>query len=113
GSTLSTRWTAASSPTGSTTSTRRAGGADGGRSRRRPAVVDGTHGVDRIRILGALVGPVALDPGEPEGHPSRVSRARLDAVERHLDDELGLHVHGGRVAAQLELLEPNGLPRED
>src|SRR5215218_11363006 len=55
--------------------------------------------LDRVGLRGGLVVAVALDAGEPQGHPGRVAAARLDAVEGDLDDLLGAHVHRMGVAA--------------
>ena len=73
--------------------------------------------IERTRSIvsastGELVRPVALDPGEPKGEPAGIARARLDAVEGDLDDELRPHVDREVVAAGLELEQALGLPGE-
>ena len=47
------------------------------------------HRVERVGVLGALVGPIAQDAREAERHTARVARAALDAVEGDLDHQLG------------------------
>ena len=54
--------------------------------------VDRSDGVDRVRVLGALVGAVALHAREAQGDAARIATARLRAVEGDLDDEFGAHV---------------------
>ena len=68
-----------------------------GRARRRSGLgaaagarlVQRAHGRDRVGLVGALVLAVAHDAREAQRHAAGVARARLDAVERDLDDELG------------------------
>ena len=67
-------------------------------------------GVQGVRLLGPLVLAVALDAREAEGDAARVAAARLHAVERDLDHELGAHVDGVRRAPLLELQQALGLP---
>src|SRR5438876_983250 len=50
--------------------------------------------VDRVRLGGALVGPVALDAREPKRDAARIAARGLDAVERDLDDEVGADEDG-------------------
>ena len=71
---------------------------------------DGEHGVQRVGLLGALVGAMAQHAGEAQGDAARVARAGLHAVEGDLDHELGPHVHRPFVARRLELEQLLGLP---
>jgi hypothetical protein len=41
-----------------------------------------------VGVVRALVRPIALHPSESECDAARIARARLDSVERDLDDEL-------------------------
>ncbi len=66
--------------------------------------VDSAYGLNRVRLTGGLVRPVALHAGEPECQPGRVARALLHAVEGYLDDKLRAHVYGIVVPRNLELL---------
>src|SRR5579884_2579354 len=45
--------------------------------------------VDRVGLLGLLVGPVALDPREAQREPAAIAGRGLHAVQGNLDDELG------------------------
>ena len=76
------------------------------------AVVDRADGFERVRLVGALVGPVPKDAREPQRHAARVARAALDAVEGDLDHELRPDVHAVRRAARLQLEQALGLPLE-
>ena len=71
----------------------------------RRALEDRADGVDRVGVLRPLVRTVSLDPGEPQRHAARIAGARLHAVERHLDHQLGADEDGRCVARGLELLE--------
>ncbi len=74
--------------------------------------MDRTNGVDRVRLLGAFVRPIALHTGEAKRESTRVARALLHPVEGYLDDKLRTNVNGMRVTRDLKLLEPSGLPFE-
>lgn len=69
-------------------------------------------GVDRVGVGGGLVLPVALQPGEAQGHAAGVAGRGLHAVEGDLDDDLGPDEHGDPLPTGLELQEPPGLPLE-
>src|SRR5437667_9764187 len=80
---------------------RRAGGA--GRAgptrswlaRRRSArrgTGDPSHGLDRVRLFGLLVVPVAHQAREAQRETGRVVRARLQAVERDFHHDRGADV---------------------
>ena len=58
-------------------------------------------GLDRVGVGRGLVVAVPADASEPQRDAARVAARRLHAVERDLDDELGAHVHGDPVAADL------------
>ena len=73
---------------------------------------DGADGLDRVGLVRPLVGPVALHAGEPQRHAAGVAGARLDAVERDLDDQLGPHVDDVPVAPGLAREQLLGLPCE-
>src|SRR4051812_5533799 len=75
--------------------------------------VDGTHGADGVGFVGALVRTIALDACEPQRESRRISRARLEVIERHFDHELRPHVHDMRVASDLALEQRLRLPREN
>ncbi len=66
----------------------------------------------RVRLRRTLVGTIALDPGETEGQPSGILRARLHLVERDLDHQLRPHVDGVVVPRDLQLEQLGGLPGE-
>src|SRR4029453_8523083 len=71
------------------------------------------HRLDRVGLLGPLVGAVAQDPGEAQGHPARVAGAGLDAVEGDLHHQLRANVDDvavGRADGQLQ--QALGLPGE-
>src|SRR4029079_12249716 len=74
--------------------------------------VDRAHGLDGVRLGGWLVGAIALHAGKAERDPAWVARARLDAVEGDLDDELGADVDDVTLSARLQLEEVLGLPGE-
>src|SRR2546423_12199960 len=74
--------------------------------------VDGANRVDRVGVVWPLVVPVSLDAGEPQGDATGVSRARLDAVERHLHHELRSDEDRVLVAPDLKLLQAIRLPGE-
>ena len=59
------------------------------------------HRLDRVGLVGALVGAIALDAREAQREAAGILRALLQVVERDLDDELGPHVHGVAVAAAI------------
>src|SRR5215211_8075942 len=54
--------------------------------------------------------PMPLDAREPERHAARVAWACLQAVERHLDHQLGPNVHDDALPRGLEPEEALGLP---
>ena len=60
--------------------------------------VQRAHGLDRVGLVRALVGSVALHAREAQRQAAGVLRARLQVVERDLDHQLGPHVHGVGVA---------------
>src|SRR5262249_28668863 len=74
--------------------------------------IDGLNGRVGIGVGSGLVGAVALDAREPQRKAAGIVRARLNVVERDLGDDLGPHVDRVVVAADLELEEAFGLPRE-
>jgi hypothetical protein len=65
--------------------------------------VESSHEVDRVRLRGGLVRPVALNPREAERQAAGVAAALLHAVEGDLDHELGTHVHDMPVALGREV----------
>src|SRR4029453_1102277 len=75
------------------------------------------HALDRVRLIGALVVAVSPHAGEAQGDAAGIARRDLHAVERDLDDLLGLDVHDVAVAtgalADLEFEEALGLPPEE
>src|SRR5690606_35985262 len=81
-------------------------------SRARSAFEERAHGRERVGLLVALVGPVALDAREAQRHAARVARARLELLVGDLDDQLGAYVHDVAVAAELARAELAGLPLE-
>src|SRR3954454_9946473 len=83
----------------------------GSRPRRRPPPLPGTaaggreaapvasapqgeHGREVVGLGGGLVLAIAEHPGEAQRDAAGVARRGLDAVERDLDDQLGLHEDG-------------------
>ena len=66
------------------------------------------------RILGALVRPIAHDAREAQREPARITAARLQLVERDLDDELRAHLDdvAARRRIERERFELLGLPLE-
>ena len=60
------------------------------------------HRVDRVGVLGPLVGPVALHPREAQGEAGGIVRARLDAVEGDLDDAVPI----GSIGSSGQLRQP-------
>src|SRR5262249_20848062 len=71
--------------------------------------LDGREGVG---FGGALVGAIAFDAREAKRQAAGILRARLNLVERDFRDDLRLGIHRIRVATDLELEEPFGLPRQ-
>src|SRR5690606_1670475 len=70
--------------------------------------------VDRVRLGGRLVVPVAAHAGEAQRHTARIPGRDLHPVEGDLDDLLGPDVHDVGVTAgpatDLQLEEAGGLP---
>src|SRR5690606_13992594 len=62
---------------------------------------EGADGVDRVGVLGALVGAVAQDPGETEGHAARIAGRALHAVEGDLHHQLWTDLYGPLVRGTL------------
>src|SRR4029434_7738933 len=76
--------------------------------------VEGADRLDGVGLLGALVLPVADDPGEAEGEAAGVAGAGLEAVEGDLHHQLGADVDDPLVGgADGQLLEPPGLPGQE
>src|SRR5690606_21182762 len=74
---------------------------------------EGADGVDRVGVLGALVGAVAQDPGETEGHAARIAGRALHAVEGDLHHQLWTDLYGPLVRGTLgEFQEAFRLPGE-
>src|SRR5262249_48218389 len=77
------------------------------------ARVDGSDGIDGVRLRSPLVIAVADDTREAERHSAGIARRRLQAVERDLDDLLRTHFHDVAVRrAAGELREAPRLPVE-
>jgi len=47
--------------------------------------------LDRIYLVGALVGPVPFHAGKAQRHPARIARRDLHAFKGNLDHQLGTH----------------------
>ena len=73
--------------------------------------MDRANRLDRVGFIRLLVEPVSLHASEPERHASRVASARLNTVERDLDDELGTHVDDVTLAGGLEPEQVLRLPQ--
>ena len=80
----------------------------GGRTRERNPIslrADGFQQrldrLDRVGGVRGLVVAVAADPREAQRDAAGVAARRLHAVECDFDDQLGTHVHGDPVAADL------------
>src|SRR5439155_23850350 len=78
----------------------------------RRLLIDRLDGCEGVGLRSGLVRSIPLDPREAEREPAGIVRARLDIVERDLGDDLGTHVDGALVAADLDLEKRLGLPRE-
>src|SRR5712691_8120560 len=78
----------------------------------RRLLIDRLDGCEGIGLRGGLVGSIPLDAREAEREPAGIVRARLDVVERDLGDDLGTHVDGMIVAADLQLEKRLRLPRQ-
>src|SRR5215211_7405261 len=74
--------------------------------------VDRPDGPDRVRLARRLVFAIALHACEAERETAGVLGALLQVIERNLDDELGPHVYGVGVTADLELQQLRRLPLE-
>src|SRR5512142_2188792 len=68
--------------------------------------------LERVRLLGRLVEPKVLDPGEPEREPRGVPCRTKDDVEGDLDHDRGLDDEVAAVPADRVLLEPAGHHRD-
>src|SRR5690606_14414296 len=68
--------------------------------------------LDRVRVLGALVGPITQHAGEAQREPAWVPSARLQLVEGDLDDELRANMDDVPVRRDRERSESLGLPCE-
>src|SRR5207248_10043785 len=72
--------------------------------------VQGTHGLDRVRLLRPLVGAIALDAGEAQRQAAGVLRAFLQIIERDLHHQLRPDMNGVVVAAALACEQLARLP---
>src|SRR5215472_18944054 len=76
------------------------------------APIDRADGVNCVGFRRALVRAVTFDPGKAQCHAAGVARARLDVVERDLDDKPRLDVHRIGVAVDGQPAQLLGLPRQ-
>src|SRR5918993_2083541 len=74
--------------------------------------MDGAHRLDRVGVARGLVRSIPLDASEAQRHSSRITRARLDAVEGDLDDELGPDEDDVALATRLQREQMLRLPGE-
>ena len=72
----------------------------------------GEHGAQRVRLVGALVRPVAQHAGEAQGDAAGVARGALDAVEGDLDHELGPDAHDPAVVGLRQRQQVLRLPAQ-
>src|SRR5262249_7005981 len=68
------------------------------------------HGVDGVGFRGTLVGAITLHTCKPQRQTRGVLRAFLNLVERNFNHDFRPHVHGIRVACNLELEQLLRLP---
>ena len=61
--------------------------------------LDPAHRLQGIGVIDALVVPLALHSGQPQGHAARVTGAELEVAEGDFHDQFRPHVHGPLIAA--------------
>src|SRR5579872_1224835 len=74
------------------------------------AIVNGTHGVNRVGLVRSLVFSITNDSREAQRHARRTPGARLPPVKPDLDDQLRPHVDGPPIVSNRKLAKMISLP---